>query len=68
MEQFLRSLKSEWVPTKGYSSFNDAQAAITQYIVGYCSHHRPHQHNGGLPPYKAEAKYNLVSYTVASFT
>ena len=68
MERFFRSLKSEWVPTKGYSSFNEAQTSITQYIVGYYSQHRPHQHNGGLPPNKAEAKYNLISYTVASFT
>lgn len=68
MERFFRSLKSEWVPTTGYSSFNEAQVSITQYIVGYYSEHRPHQHNGGLPPNKAEAKYNLVSYTVASFT
>jgi putative transposase len=68
MERFFRSLKSEWVPTTGYSSFNEAQVSITQYIVEYYSENRPHQHNGGLPPNKAEAKYNLVSYTVASFT
>ena len=68
MERFFRSLKTEWVPTTGYSSFNEAQVSITQYIVGYYSQQRPHQHNGGLPPNKAEAKYNLVSYTVASFT
>ena len=68
MERFFRSLKSEWVPTTGYSSFNEAQASITQYIVGYCSEHRPHQHNGGLPPNKAEAKHSVVSYTLASLT
>jgi len=68
MERFFRSLKSGWVPTTGYSSFNKALAAITQYIVGYYSQHRPHQHNGGLPPNKAEAKYDLVSNTVAIFT
>jgi putative transposase len=68
MERFFRSLKSESVPSMGYSNVNEAQASITQYIVGYYSEHRPHQHNGGLPPNKAEAKYNLVSYTVASFT
>jgi len=67
-KRFFRSLKSEWVPTKGYSSFNDAQTAIAQCIVGYYSQHRPHQHNGGLPANKAEAKCSLVSYTVASFT
>ena len=45
-----------------------AFSLIAQYIVGYYSQHRPHQHNGSLPPNKAEAKYNLVSCTVASFT
>jgi len=68
MERFFRSLKSEWVPTTGYSNFNEAQASIAHYIVGYYSQHRPHQHNGGLPPNKAEAKHNLASYAVASFT
>jgi putative transposase len=68
MERFFRSLKSEWVPSMGYSNFNEAQASITRYIVGYYSQHRPHQHNGGLPPNKAEAKHSFVSYTVASFT
>ena len=68
MERFFRSLKSEWVPTTGYASFNEALTSIIQYIVGYYSQHRPHQHNGGLPPNKAEARYNLVSKAVASFT
>ena len=68
IERFFRSLKSKLIPTTGYSSFNETQVSITQYIVGYYSEHRPHQHNGGLPPNKAEANNNLVSYTVASFT
>jgi putative transposase len=68
MERFVRSLKTEWVTTTEYSSFNEAQVSIAQYIVGYYSQHRPDQHNVGLPPNKVEAKYNLVSYTVASFT
>ena len=38
MKRFFRSLKSEWVPKKGYSSFNEAQTSIAQYIVGYYSH------------------------------
>ena len=67
MERF-RDLKSECVPTKGYSSFNDAQTVIAQYIVGYYSQHSANQHNLGLPPNKAEAKYSLIYYTVASFT
>jgi len=48
MERFFRSLKSEWVPTKGCSGLD--------YTV-YCQY-RPHQHNGGLPPNKAEIKFN----------
>ena len=67
-ERFFRSLNSEWVPSMGYSDFNTAQAAITRYIVGYYCQQRPDQHNGGFPPNKAEAKHNLYSYTVASFT
>ena len=72
MEGFFRSLKSEWVPTKGYSSFNEAQVSITQYIIGYYSQYRPHQHNGGLPPNAAKGNVqpcllSLVSCPVASF-
>ena len=67
MERFFRSLKSEWVPTKGYSSFNETQVSITQYIIGYYSQYRPHQHNGGLPPNAAKATFNLVSWPVTSF-
>ncbi|NJD85546.1 hypothetical protein EWM60_10350 [Candidatus Erwinia dacicola] len=28
MERFFRSLKTEWVPMKGYNSFSEAQGAI----------------------------------------
>jgi hypothetical protein len=37
MEHFVRSLKSEWVLTKEYSSFKETQTTITQYIIGYYS-------------------------------
>ncbi|WP_148127492.1 integrase core domain-containing protein, partial [Candidatus Erwinia dacicola] len=37
MERFFRSLKTEWVPTKGYNSFSEAQGAIIRYITGYYS-------------------------------
>ncbi|NJD85237.1 hypothetical protein EWM60_06630 [Candidatus Erwinia dacicola] len=33
MERFFRSLKTEWVPTKGYNSFSEAQGAIIRYIT-----------------------------------
>lgn len=33
MERFFRSLKTEWMPTKGYNSFNEAQSAVIR--LGY---------------------------------
>jgi len=68
MERFFRSLKSEWVPTLGYSSFIQAKHAIINYIIGYYSQVRPHQHNNGLPPNQAEKKYWIDSKTVAKKT
>ncbi|POP51826.1 IS3 family transposase, partial [Zhongshania marina] len=44
MERFFRSLKTEWVPALGYRNFTDAQQSITEYLVGYYSQTRPHQH------------------------
>lgn len=59
MERFFRSLKTEWVPTLGYDNFTEAKNSITNYIVGYYSKTRPHQHNNGLSPNAAEVKYNI---------
>lgn len=64
MERFFRSLKSEWVPEIGYRSFVEAERMIMQYITGYYSQHRPHQHNGGVSPNKAEENYKLSSKNV----
>lgn len=68
MERFFRSLKTEWVPTKGYSNFTQAKNSIVDYIIGYYSQHRPHQYNGGLTPNESEARHWFASKTVASFT
>ena len=68
MERFFRSLKTEWVPKLGYHSLAQANNSIIQYIVGYYSQTRPHQHNGGISPNAAEARYWNTSKTVASFT
>lgn len=57
MERFFRSLKTEWVPETGYRSFVEAKHAVTNYIIGYYSQVRPHQHNGGLSPNVAEQKF-----------
>jgi len=64
----IRSLKSEWVPVTGYTSFSEAAHAITDYIVGYYSELRPHEYNGGLPPGESENRYRKNSKTVASFS
>jgi len=57
MERFFRSLKSEWIPKTGYDSFVQAKNEIIDYIIGYYSQVRPHQHNDGLAPNVAEEKY-----------
>jgi len=57
MERFFRSLKTEWVPRTGYASLEQARQGITDYIVGYYSQTRPHQHNGGLSPAEAELQF-----------
>lgn len=68
MERFFRSLKSEWVPQIGYRSFNEAKIAITNYIIGYYSQVRPHQHNAGKAPNSAELNYWNDLKSVAKIT
>ena len=54
MERFFRSLKTEWVPSVGYSNFIEAERSITNYITGYYRSVRPHQHNNGKSPNEVE--------------
>ncbi|MFT5351376.1 MAG: putative transposase [Planctomycetota bacterium] len=68
MERFFRSLKSEWMPQCGYPSFNEAKTAIIDYIIGYYSQVRPHQHNEGLAPNVSEKKYWIEYNSVAIIT
>lgn len=68
MERFFRSLKSEWVPQTGYQHFVQAKYEIIDYIIGYYSQTRPHQHNDGLAPNVAEEKYWIEYNTVAKKT
>ena len=63
MERFFRSLKTEWIPGIGYSNIDEAKHAITDYIVGYYSQTRPHQHNGRISPNRAEELWpNLLDH------
>lgn len=68
MEYLFRSLKTESIPELGYRAFLEAKHAIKDYIVGYFSLVRPHQHNKMLPPDQAEKLYWKNYKTVASFT
>lgn len=61
MERVFRSLKTEWVPTMGYMSKQQAQQDISHYLMHRYNWIRPHQFNGGLPPAIAEKKLNFVS-------
>lgn len=61
MERFFRSLKTEWVPTTGYDSFNEAKREIMRYITGYYSQLRPHTFNDGLTPNETEARFRNAS-------
>jgi len=35
MERFFRGLKPEWALQIGYTSFIEAKASVTDYIIGY---------------------------------
>lgn len=68
MERFFRSLKTEWVPTTGYSSFAEAEREILDYMLGYYSQLRPHHYNGGLAPNESERRYWLGYNDVAKIS
>lgn len=61
MERVFRSYKSEWMPTNGYASFNEAKKDIGRYLMDYYNWYRPHQRNNGLAPAVAEKNPNGVS-------
>ncbi len=61
MERLFRSLKSEWVPPLGYDSIAEASRDISHYLMTYYNWERPHQHNDGVPPAKAEENLILLS-------
>lgn len=53
MERCFRSFKSEWMPKTYYSSYQQAETDIMQYIK-YYNTIRPHSYNGYLSPIQAE--------------
>ncbi len=61
MERVFRSLKTEWIPTLGYRTAQEAQRDISHFLIHRYNWVRPHQFNGGLAPARAEEKLNVVS-------
>jgi putative transposase len=61
MERVFRSLKSEWIPSTGYTTTVEAGRDISYYLMQRYNQIRPHQFNGGLAPAVAEEKLNPVS-------
>jgi putative transposase len=61
MERVFRSLKTEWIPSVGYMSVQQAQKDISHYLMHRYNWIRPHTFNGGLTPAQAEKKLNVVS-------
>ncbi|WP_169758084.1 IS3-like element ISEc31 family transposase, partial [Escherichia coli] len=59
MERFFRSLKTEWVPTDGYTGKDVARQQISSYILNYYNSVRPHHYNGGLTPEESENRYHF---------
>jgi putative transposase len=61
MERVFRSLKTEWIPSTGYTTAVEAGRDISYYLMQRYNQIRPHQFNGGLAPAVAEEKLNPVS-------
>ena len=61
VERVFRSLKTEWIPTVGYMTAQEAHRDISHYLMHRYNWIRPHQFNGGLAPAQAEKKLNVVS-------
>ncbi|WP_230948196.1 integrase core domain-containing protein, partial [Burkholderia cepacia] len=61
MERLFRGFKTEWLPSVGYMSAQEAHRDISHYLMHRYNWIRPHQFNDGLAPAVAEEKLNAVS-------
>ena len=57
MECFFKYLKKEETNRHSYSSFNDLNLCLFEYINGFYNSVRPHSHNNGLSPNQAELQF-----------
>lgn len=61
MERLFRGLKTEWMPSLGYPSLDEAEVDVGRYLMDYYNWERPHQLNEGLPLALTEKKLNSLS-------
>ena len=61
MERLFGSFKTEWLPSVGYMSAQEAHRDISHDLMHRYNWIRPHQFNDGLAPAVAEEKLNPVS-------
>jgi putative transposase len=54
-ERFFGTLKSEWVPRKGYGTIEEAKTDMLRFFM-YYNRTRPHSYNNYLPPIAMEQK------------
>lgn len=64
-ERLFRSLKSEWLPAKGYRGIEEARRDISFYLSGYYNRIRPHRHNSGLSPVEKERQMQKKPLSVS---
>ncbi len=56
MERFVRSLKTEWIPSDGYPNPELAEADVLRYLTNHYNQARPHSFNGYKTPLAMEAE------------
>jgi len=61
MECVFCSFKTEWTPTVGYMTAQEAYRETSQYLMHRYNCIRSHQFNNGLVPAPVEKKLNVLS-------
>lgn len=61
MERVLRSLKTEWIPTVGYMTAQEAHQDISHYLMHRCHWMRPINSTVGGRQLRPRKKFNVVS-------
>jgi putative transposase len=57
MERLFRSLKTEWMPRRGYHSLQETRKDVGEYLMGYYNRERVHSYNGYVTPERQESQY-----------